>query len=366
MTGLDATLPILGGLASFLFTLLAIFLLIVRSERPLANRLLAAFLLLTAFDLAGWIIPETLAETRWLNTLRMAASFLQMPCFTGFIAAACFSDFRLRPRDLLHALPFVAALLWLGIVAAQAMVSQYSAALVFAVAIHVQYYAYIALAIVLLIRFRAIVLRAYADGRAQIFAWLSRIVAVSFVAHGLVLMRTALDFGGGAAWLSLAQLASAVLILAIASWFVFEAMLRPQLFRGVEAERAPSPRPASTSEEEPPLIGPIADFMKAEKPHLDPALSLKGLASQLALTERELSTAINRHTGLHFFDFVNRYRIDHAKALLADPREADRSVLDILYASGFNSKSSFNTAFRKHAGTTPTGYRRQFAENASR
>ncbi|WP_164118697.1 helix-turn-helix domain-containing protein, partial [Sphingorhabdus sp. Alg239-R122] len=60
-----------------------------------------------------------------------------------------------------------------------------------------------------------------------------------------------------------------------------------------------------------------------------------------------------------FFDFVNGYRVSAAQdILLSSP---DMTVLEILYAVGFNSKSSFNTAFRKHTGSTPTQYRRGHA-----
>lgn len=72
---------------------------------------------------------------------------------------------------------------------------------------------------------------------------------------------------------------------------------------------------------------------------------------------RELSLLINHHLDQHYFDFVNEYRIHHSMRILKDPAQRDRTVLDILYAVGFNSKSSFNTSFKKLTGQTPTQYR---------
>ena len=63
-----------------------------------------------------------------------------------------------------------------------------------------------------------------------------------------------------------------------------------------------------------------------------------------------------------FFDFVNEYRIKKAMEMLSDTNKKDLTVLEILYKVGFNSKSSFNTAFKKHAGKTPTQFRKHYIE----
>ncbi|MNY70445.1 Melibiose operon regulatory protein [compost metagenome] len=73
---------------------------------------------------------------------------------------------------------------------------------------------------------------------------------------------------------------------------------------------------------------------------------------------RELSVLINHQLGQHFYDFVNTYRIENAKEILKDSSKSKVTILEILYEVGFNSKSSFNSAFRKHTGNTPTEYRK--------
>ena len=98
--------------------------------------------------------------------------------------------------------------------------------------------------------------------------------------------------------------------------------------------------------------------MAQARPYLDPDLTIQLLAGQLQWPGRELSLLINQHLDQHFFDFVNEYRIQEAMQLLGDPAQRERTVLDILYAVGFNSKSSFNTSFRKLTGQTPTQFRR--------
>ncbi|MBO6504206.1 MAG: AraC family transcriptional regulator [Kordiimonadaceae bacterium] len=103
-------------------------------------------------------------------------------------------------------------------------------------------------------------------------------------------------------------------------------------------------------------FGKLQSHMKSSTPFLDPNLTLQLLADQLALTARELSEVINREAGTNFFDFINSYRIDHAKELIASP--SNKRILDIGLEAGFNSKSAFNDAFKRRVGITPTAYRK--------
>ncbi|RCK43455.1 hypothetical protein TH25_21420 [Thalassospira profundimaris] len=87
----------------------------------------------------------------------------------------------------------------------------------------------------------------------------------------------------------------------------------------------------------------------------DPLLSMPKLARFVGVTPNQLSYVLNRYIEKSFFDFVNSERVVHAKRLLL--AEPDRQVLDIAMSVGFNSKSTFNLAFKKITGTTPSVYR---------
>ena len=104
------------------------------------------------------------------------------------------------------------------------------------------------------------------------------------------------------------------------------------------------------------LYDRILRVMDREKPHLDPSFNLGQLADLLAATPREVSEAINGEGGKNFYDFANSFRIDAAReAFRADP---GRQVLEVAYAVGFNSKSSFNVMFRKLTGQTPSQFKK--------
>ncbi len=112
-------------------------------------------------------------------------------------------------------------------------------------------------------------------------------------------------------------------------------------------------------------IQKLKGYMEETSPYLDPSLSIDSLANQMNIAAKELSVLINHTMGLHFFDFVNEYRINYAKSILTDKGQQDLTILEILYDSGFNPKSSFNTEFKKRTCETPTQYRIKHSHSGS-
>ncbi|MEP6908203.1 MAG: AraC family transcriptional regulator, partial [Pseudoxanthomonas sp.] len=91
--------------------------------------------------------------------------------------------------------------------------------------------------------------------------------------------------------------------------------------------------------------------------YLEPALTIGQVAKRSGYPEYLVSSVINRRFGCTFWDYVNRLRIDAARSRLADDGDA-RTILDIAYACGFTSKSTFNAAFKRQIGETPSSYRK--------
>ncbi|WP_404425481.1 helix-turn-helix domain-containing protein [Thalassospira australica] len=88
---------------------------------------------------------------------------------------------------------------------------------------------------------------------------------------------------------------------------------------------------------------------------LDPLVSLPKLARSVGVSPNQLSYVLNHHVGQNFFDYVNGARIEEARAVLI--AEPDRTILDVALSVGFNSKSTFNLAFKKLTGDTPSAVR---------
>ena len=103
----------------------------------------------------------------------------------------------------------------------------------------------------------------------------------------------------------------------------------------------------------------LVKIMEIKKPFLEPELTLTELSDALSVSPHHLSQAINRELNKSFFDFVNEYRVQEAKRLLLSPESCHLSILGIALDAGFNSKSAFYAAFTKHAGMTPSEFRKQ-------
>ena len=101
------------------------------------------------------------------------------------------------------------------------------------------------------------------------------------------------------------------------------------------------------------LIEELRALMENEKPYLNTELSLAELAQGLSVSTNYLSQAINQQTGQNFFDYVA-----HTLPALAEGKAA---ILSIAMDAGFNSKSAFYAAFRKHQRMTPGAYRKAAA-----
>ena len=98
--------------------------------------------------------------------------------------------------------------------------------------------------------------------------------------------------------------------------------------------------------------------MRSEQVYLQSDLTLPKLAKVVECSVNHLSQVINAGFGMSFFDYMNRYRVEHAKGLLAELEGKGSAVLNIAFTVGFNSNSAFYTAFKKYVGQTPAQYRR--------
>jgi AraC-like DNA-binding protein len=105
------------------------------------------------------------------------------------------------------------------------------------------------------------------------------------------------------------------------------------------------------------LLAQLAKLIEEEGGYRDPALSLQSLSSRLGIPNHQLSKLLNENMGMNFRGYINRYRLEEAKRLLAE--KSGMSILDIAYAVGFNSKSAFNSSFAKELGLSPSDYRKQ-------
>ncbi len=101
----------------------------------------------------------------------------------------------------------------------------------------------------------------------------------------------------------------------------------------------------------------LLKYMDEEKPYLDPTLNLETLAQRLSISTKYLSQIINEMFNQNFYDFVNQYRVKECINRLKDKNNSGKTLLRIAFECGFNTKSTFNSVFKKHTGITPKEFR---------
>lgn len=100
----------------------------------------------------------------------------------------------------------------------------------------------------------------------------------------------------------------------------------------------------------------LVEHLEQNEAFLDSALTLRLLAEQIDLHPNKLSWLINEMHAQNFNQFINNYRVEHFKKLALAPDSSQFSILGLAYESGFNSKTVFNTYFKKSTGLSPKAW----------
>ena len=100
----------------------------------------------------------------------------------------------------------------------------------------------------------------------------------------------------------------------------------------------------------------IRFLLETGKVYRNENISLKNMAEELSLPPYQLSIIINERMNKSFSRLINEFRIREAKALLSQPAEQRKKIIDIALAVGFSNKTNFNIIFKKHTGRTPSHF----------
>ncbi|MDT7833297.1 helix-turn-helix domain-containing protein [Flavobacteriaceae bacterium S356] len=106
------------------------------------------------------------------------------------------------------------------------------------------------------------------------------------------------------------------------------------------------------------LFNRIKVLFDTDQIYLDTHVTLDVVSKRLDVKPREISQAINENTEQNFYEFVNQYRIENAELLLKHPDYKNAKIATIAYDSGFGNVTSFNLAFKKKTGLTPSAYKK--------
>ena len=364
-------------LTIFISLFLSLFLVTVKTEHKLSNRLFAFFLVLTAIDMIGNIVSLfdiSLNDRVFLSSI----FFLQLPTFYLYVLSVCYSDFKLKPKHLIHTIIFLIANL---ILLPRFYTVDLNAKIRFLdksnsmpeihfnhILMHIQVLLYIVAAFMLLRKARKIYLENYAGASIESLNWLFQFTLALSAFYFIALVKNIFKFTAYPNISEGLKIGLLIFEFFIIFWYLYKALNNPSLFRNIDSKlKLVSDIISEEKKIEPETLNEdllrLKKYMANEKPFLDPDLTIHYISNSLDIPVRELSVLINHQLGQHFYDFVNAYRIENAMEILKDSSKNEITVLEILYAVGFNSKSSFNTAFKKHTENTPTAYRKNLQNN---
>ncbi|AFD07683.1 helix-turn-helix domain-containing protein [Solitalea canadensis] len=367
-------LIIVTVISLFISLFLAFFLLTVKTKHKISNSLFAIFLIITAIDVSGTLFNLIADSPSNLGMLRNSFAFLQLPVFYLYILSVCYSDFKFKSQYLIHLLPFLIANVILlprfytvDVASKIKFLKNYQSMIELQfnhILFHIQVVVYIIAVFMLLRKAKKLYLENYAGACVNSYNWLFQFTVVLTILFLVAFLKNIFKFSDYpyiSEWIKIGLLVFQLLIFC---WYLFKALNNPGLFRNIDSklklvkdiisEEKKSEQLAVNDEE----LLKLKKYMVEEKPFLNPSVTIQDISNDLEIPVRELSLLINHKLGQHFYDFINAYRIESAMDILKDVTKSKLTVLEILYHIGFNSKSSFNTAFKKHTGNTPTAYRK--------
>lgn len=208
-------------------------------------------------------------------------------------------------------------------------------------------------------------LERFSDIEQRSLAWFTPILVI----WGAVWLMYAVEFSLGALgwfWFGSGKLLPVLEVFALAI-FIQKALSQKVLKQSEKGlplasqPRAGQPRVALLSAEKMQSIASkLERAMTDDKLFLQDNLSLNKLSESIEESENHISETLSQFLHTKFFQFVNSFRIEAAKIALQD---SDKLITNIAFDVGFNSKSTFNTAFKKIVGNSPSAYRSLLLEN---
>lgn len=360
---------------SFFFT---VFLFTVKTEKRLSNILIGLYLIIIPINISVFFYYPIYQAPPILDVLRNHILYLSSPLLFLYVLSSIYNDFKLRSIHLLHLIPFIFILLvyfprFFGatLMDRNDFYAEIGHSIEFKIDTYFGYLVvvfYMIWIFIELAKYKKVILENFSNQEHFNYKWLFQLNLLGvFLFLFSVFKSIYIQFGSDSDFLSLLRILITISLLSFICWIVLKSMYYPELFRGLssnykplikaEEEKKDKEKVATQEDLYAETIEMVKKHMEDAKPYLDPSLTVQDLADQLQMAPRDLSILINHHLNQHFFDFINRYRIETAKEILKDPANKKLTVLEILYQVGFNSKSSFNTAFKKHTGSTPTQFK---------
>ncbi|MBM4176010.1 MAG: helix-turn-helix transcriptional regulator [Ignavibacteria bacterium] len=383
---MNSIIDIIAIITSFLLIFFSAFLLVHKKGNLLSKKLLAFFLFVNAIFMIDYLIGQHLSDQYYFKYYYLfyfseIASFLFGPLLYLYTCSVAYSNFKLKRIDYLHLIPaiFFAAyflihfIFYNGLIVSRieltgnafTQADRLSRTLFF----NLQVFSYLIFSLVVLKKYRAEIKKYYSSVEKMNLYWLE-IILFGFILMWIIDLASTIIFWMG---INLNNFESVLSLLSISTNFIvaniliFWGLKRPEILEGFDRDiKEKSERHFINDSDKQKLLKQLNEFMETERIYFKSSLTISDLAQRSKIPQRTLSYLINSSYHPNFFDFINSYRIEEAKKILSDTEKKKLTILEILYEVGFNSKSVFNTVFKKNTGLTPTDYRKSMLSESKK
>ena len=364
---------ILCYITSFQLLLFSIFLFTQKNGRITSNKILSLFFLAKGIAIIELILicNGNLIFNNFPYLFFIAGSFdfLFGPTLYLYVKSVIFDKFKLRKIDIIHLIPFILYNIFFLTQyhiyppdIQREMIQNGFLGTIFLKYIlwtvfHGLVFIYMMLIIRLLFIYSNEIKNNYSNIKEINLKWL-KIVIYGFICMWSFYLINYIVYTIRVKDSTLLNLFGKLTLVGFSTFLIYKVLINPEIIPGINIIKGKNKNDYKNTNKDDLLK--LTSYMKTEKPYLEPNLVIHELAERTSISHRKLSYIINKELNKNFFNFINEYRINEAKTLLLKPESSKKTILEVLYESGFNSKSVFNSIFKKQTGYTPSEFKKNF------
>ena len=356
-------LNIVYSIGSYQLILLGVVMLFT-SGNKFYNRFLIIFFFIKALTLINinlWhnVIPDFYESYRIMRFIGTFLLFVLPPLVFLFVKYLINGNNHLYGKDIFHfVVPFLVICICLPLIFTGFRPISLKTLRVFLnTGFKIQSIVYLAWGFVYLLRYRQFVKNNFSDNAYDSLRWLE----VILIGYSFIVLLDVTNFLVYKIFnlINLFNALIEIVFLIIVLIWAFKAIVFQLKHPDIADNKQKYDYSKLSENEKGQILGHIKLFMTNNKPYLNPELSLKELSELLNINARYISQVINEKCAQNFCDFVNSYRINDCIEYFSDPKYNNKNISEVFYQCGFNSKSAFNSYFKKIVGSTPTEYRKK-------
>jgi len=378
-------LKILTAILCFQFLFVSLFLFQNKKGKSISNKLLGIVFLMLSIAVINIYIMAFSVKIMVPQLLFLDDTFLLAygPLLYIFTQSVIFKNYTFKRKDLLHFIPFfVIMVLYMLLLLfmdtdsfdqTTSSLKNQNIPLIFrigelSILLHILFYLYKSKTEIKKVLGKA--MEYYSSFNQDNFKLLQFILNCFIGLFSLALIHSFLPFIG----IKNVLLITMLLIVLFMLYFINSVLLKMlnqssnETGAMTQAKFSEKIKYAGSSLEEKDLIllkDKLSKYMIDHEKYLDSDLNIVDLSKELNISSKQLSQVINEGYQCNFFDFVNKYRIDMATSLFRNQIDTKLTISEVMYDSGFNSKSSFNTAFKKFTQKTPTQFKNDLKKGST-